>query len=143
MTEIDRSKKIVHTISFLAHAPELHVPSKNDNSNPEVKQVESNSVNKKPKNVHTCISNSPLGSDQEENKDKNCHLKVTDCSKGGNLKRKLTISFRSKERDSTNSGHRRMIMRFSSKHQSVSCQQPTLAPDPKVCPLTPTYLSIY
>lgn len=50
MTEIDRSKKIVHTISFLAHAPELHVPSKNDNSNPEVKQVESNSVNKKPKN---------------------------------------------------------------------------------------------
>ncbi|MDT9338434.1 hypothetical protein VV11_002755 [Trichodesmium erythraeum 21-75] len=40
----------MHTISFLAHAPELHVPSKNDNSNPEVKQVESNSVNKKPKN---------------------------------------------------------------------------------------------
>ena len=46
----------MHSISFLAHAPELHVPSKNDNSNPEVQQVESNSVNKKPKNEMPQIS---------------------------------------------------------------------------------------
>ena len=46
----------MHTISFLAHAPELHVPSKNDNSNPEVQQVESNSVNKKTKNEIPQIS---------------------------------------------------------------------------------------
>ncbi|MDE5084736.1 MAG: hypothetical protein O4803_14730 [Trichodesmium sp. St15_bin1_1] len=46
----------MHSISFLAHAPELHVPSKNDNSNPEVQQVESNSVNKKPKNEIPQIS---------------------------------------------------------------------------------------
>jgi len=75
--------------------------------------------------------NSPLGSEQDENKDKNCHLQVTDCSKGGKLKRKFTISFRSKGRDSSSSGHQRMIMRFSSKHQSVRCQQTTLAPDQK------------
>ena len=46
----------MHSISFLAHAPELHVPSKNDNSNPEVQQVESNSVNKKSKNEMPQIS---------------------------------------------------------------------------------------
>ena len=56
MNEINRSQKIMHSISFLAHAPELHVPSKNDNSNPEVQQVESNSVNKKPKNEMPQIS---------------------------------------------------------------------------------------
>ena len=81
-------------------------------------------------------SNSPLGSEQDENKDKNCHLQVTDCSKGGKLKRKFTISFRSKGRDSPSSGHQRMIMRFSSKHQSVRCQQTSLAADQKVCPMT-------
>ena len=46
----------MYSISFLAHAPELHVPSKNDNSNPEVQQVESNSVNKKSKNEMPQIS---------------------------------------------------------------------------------------
>lgn len=34
----------------------MHVPSKNDNSNPEVQQVESNSVNKKSKNEMPQIS---------------------------------------------------------------------------------------
>lgn len=56
INEINRSQKIMHSISFLAHAPELHVPSKNYNSNPEVQQVESNSVNKKSKNEMPQIS---------------------------------------------------------------------------------------
>lgn len=56
INEINRSQKIMYSISFLAHAPELHVPSKNYNSNPEVQQVESNSVNKKSKNEMPQIS---------------------------------------------------------------------------------------
>ncbi|MGK7919984.1 MAG: hypothetical protein AB4080_08250 [Trichodesmium sp.] len=40
----------MHTISLLAHAPEFHVPNKNDDSKAEVKQVENNYVDKKPEN---------------------------------------------------------------------------------------------
>ncbi|NEQ37702.1 MAG: hypothetical protein F6K40_16085 [Okeania sp. SIO3I5] len=40
----------MHTISLLAHAPEFHVPNKNDDSKAEVKQVENNSVDKKTEN---------------------------------------------------------------------------------------------
>ncbi len=40
----------MQTISFLAHAPEFHVPKKNDDSKTEVKQVESNSVDEKLEN---------------------------------------------------------------------------------------------
>ncbi len=56
----------MQTISFLAHAPEFHVPKKNDNSKAEVKPVENNSVDQKPENQIQQIS-SPKVENQVEN----------------------------------------------------------------------------
>ena len=57
----------MQTISFLAHAPEFHVPKKNDDSKAEVKQVENNSVNQKPENQIQQISSPKVETEIENN----------------------------------------------------------------------------
>ncbi|MGD1807407.1 hypothetical protein ACP6PL_18480 [Dapis sp. BLCC M126] len=46
----------MQTISLLAHAPEFHLPNKNDDSKTEVKPVENNYVDKKLENQIQQIS---------------------------------------------------------------------------------------
>ncbi|MGD1716550.1 hypothetical protein [Dapis sp. BLCC M172] len=57
----------MHTISFLAHAPEFHVPNKNDDSKAEVKPGENNSVDQKPENQIQQISSPKLETQLEGN----------------------------------------------------------------------------
>ncbi|MGD1698775.1 hypothetical protein [Dapis sp. BLCC M229] len=63
----------MQTMSLFAHAPEFHVPNKNDDAKGEETQVENNSVNEKPENQIQKTS-SPEVETQVENNSVNENL---------------------------------------------------------------------